>query len=231
MRRGRVGRLVLLIAVAVATSAGAGTGVGIGGGVPGTFLNFQLVGHHALFGRGMNAAPAIFKQGSRAFLYVGNRTDGSDTCGVGDPRRGTGVPCPRIRPGILILDITDPREPAVVGEIGPPHVGLRGITTRELRVWPDKKLLIVMTFRCSSAIHACPPGDDTIFPFDIKFFDLSDPVHPRLIRSHVTRSKEGQAIKPHEFFLLDRPEEPGSGADLGVDAHRLGESGEAQPCH
>jgi hypothetical protein len=72
-------------------------------------------------------------------------------------------------------------------------------------VWPEKKLLIELTFRCSRVIHACPRGNDTTFPFDYKFFDLTDPVHPQLIKRHVTRSSLGAAIKPHEFFLWIDP--------------------------
>jgi hypothetical protein len=48
----------------------------------------------------------------------------------------------------------------VVGEIGPPLEGYIGITSRELRVWPARKLLIVMNFRCSAVIHACTAGTD-----------------------------------------------------------------------
>jgi LVIVD repeat len=66
-------------------------------------------------------------------------------------------------------------------------------------------LLIEMTFRCSRVIHVCPRGNDATFPFDIKFFDLSDPVHPRFLLSHVTRSSAGVAIKPHEFYLWIDP--------------------------
>jgi hypothetical protein len=93
--------------------------------------------------------------------------------------------------GILVVDVADPANPSVVGEIGSPYAGQIGITTRELRVWPQEHLLMVMTFRCSSVIHACPPGTDTTFPFDIKFFDLSDPVHPS---SYVPTSQAGQLV-------------------------------------
>src|SRR5215212_7502645 len=51
--------------------------VGAGGGTPGTSLNFQLVGSNPLFGRGMNAAMTIYDH----YAYIGNRTDGSSTCG------------------------------------------------------------------------------------------------------------------------------------------------------
>src|SRR5262249_52396777 len=48
----------------------AAVSVGPGGGTPGTSTNFTLVGHDPLFGRGMNAALAIFKH----YVYIGNRT-------------------------------------------------------------------------------------------------------------------------------------------------------------
>jgi hypothetical protein len=75
-----------------------------------------------------------------------------------------------------------------------------GITSRELRVWPQRKLLMVMNFRCSAQLHACPPGTDADFPFDIKFYDLSDPIHPRLLSSYVPTSQAGKPVKPHEMF-------------------------------
>lgn len=176
--------------------------VGPGGGTPGTSQNFELVGHNALFSRGMNAALAVYDH----YVYIGNRTDGSLPCS----QTGGVQPCHASEnvhrnPGILIVDVANPSTPTVVGEMGPPHAALPGITTRELRVWPEKKLLIVMTFRCSSAIHDCPPGTDATFPFDLKFFDLSDPLNPRFLRSHVTRSNAGVAVKPHEMYLWIDP--------------------------
>src|SRR5205814_8809607 len=87
---------------------------------------------------------------------------------------------PHPHPGVLIVDIKDAAHPTVVGEIGPPDEGNVGITSRELRVWPRKKLLIVMNFRCSSVIHSCPAGNDMMYPYDFKFFDLAPPLHRRL---------------------------------------------------
>jgi hypothetical protein len=190
-----LGALVAAVA-ATAAAVHGDTVVGPGGGTPATAKHFTLIGHDPLFARGMNAALAIYDEGPRTFVYVGNRTDGQ-------PRH--------VRPGILIVDTTNPKAPTVVGEIpasvaAPNAAGTpEGVTSRELRVWPQKKLLIELTFRCSAAIHDCPPGNDTTFPFDYKFFDLSDPVHPRLISRHVTRSQAGLAIKPHEFYLWIDP--------------------------
>jgi hypothetical protein len=201
-RRFLVGLLAAALALALPLVGLGDVTVAPGGGTPGTAQNFELVGHNGLFDRGMNAALAVYDH----YVYVGNRTDGSLPCsqtgGVQPCRASENV---HVRPGILIVDVADPSDPTVVGEIGPPHASQPGITTRELRVWPEKKLLIVMTFRCSSGIHDCPPGTDTTFPFDIKFFDLTDPLNPRFLRSHVTRSAAGTPIKPHEMYLWVDP--------------------------
>src|SRR6266852_5298431 len=133
-----------MIVLATISIVLAGTGL-LNATTPGTSNNLQLVGENSLFGRGMNAAAANYKN----FLYVGNRTDGSSRCGFGDPRRtdpNFGLDsCPHVHPGILILDINDPTSPTVVGEIPAPlnPAGQPvGITSRELRVWPSEKLLV-----------------------------------------------------------------------------------------
>jgi hypothetical protein len=184
------------VALAVPATASADVGVGVGGGTPGTSSNFTLVGANPLSARGMNAALATFDH----YVYVGNRTDGSSRCGAGDPRASTsGVDsCPHPDPGVLVVDVADPAAPTVVGRFGEEFVSgpNQGQTSRELRVWPEQKLLMVMYFRCSSAIHACPPSADT---FRIRFFDLSDPVHPALVSSYVP------SRKPHEMYLWIDP--------------------------
>jgi hypothetical protein len=137
-RRLLVALSLLVLVLALPLIALGDVGVGSGGGTPGTSLNFQLVGHNDLSGfeldgntvpRGMNAALTIYDH----YVYIGNRTDGSSTCGFGDPRGYLTQNCPHPHPGILIADIADPANPSVVGEIGPPYAGLVGITTRELR--------------------------------------------------------------------------------------------------
>jgi hypothetical protein len=195
---------MLAIALAMPAVVLGDVTVGPGGGTPGTSSNFELVGHDPLFNRGMNSQVTIYGH----YAYIGNRTDGSSTCGFGDPRGYLTQNCPHPHPGVLIDDISDPAHPTGVGEIGLPDAGQVGITTRELRVWPEKKLLMVMTFRCSSVIHACPVGNDTTFPFDIKFFDLSDPVHPTFISSYVPTSLAGAHVKPHEMYLWVDPMNP-----------------------
>jgi hypothetical protein len=123
----------------------------------------------------------------------------------------------------VIVDVNDPSHPAVVGEIGPPFAGLPGITTRELRVWPEQKLLIVMTFRCSSFIHACAAGNDTTIPFDIKFLRLDDPLNPTFIKHYVPTSNAGQIVKPHEMFLWVDPQD-GNRALLWLSTPTFGSS-------
>ncbi len=162
--------------------------------------NVQLVGHSALFNRGMNAALAIYQN----YVYIGNRTDSSSLC-VGATGIPSGSGCLHAHPGILIVDVRNPANPAIVGEIGQPYAGKVGVTTRELRVWPDKQLLIVMNFRCSTELHACKSGTDKEYPFDISFFDLSDPVKPKFLTRYVPTSQKGLAVKPHEMFLWVDP--------------------------
>ena len=194
----------------VVPQRGGGTGhpdgvtVGPGGGTPGTSKNFVLIGHDPLFGRGMNAAATIYSH----YMYIGNRTDGSSTCGPTDPR-GPGNNCPHTHPGVLIEDIANPFNPHVAGEIGPPLEGNTGITSRELRVWPAQKLLIVMNFRCSFALHACTPGNDQQFPYDLAFYSLANPLNPRLISTYVPTSASGLQVKPHEMYLWQDPANPG----------------------
>jgi hypothetical protein len=187
MRRRLFVGLVALLAIAVPAAVYGAVGVGEGGGTPGTSQHFRLIGHNALFSRGMNAAPAMFADGNT--IYVGNRTDGQAR---------------HPRPGILVVDISDPAHPAVVNEIGPPHAGNVSETTRELRVWPEKKLLIVLSFRCSPVIHDCAGGPVTP---TYRFFDLSDPANPQHILTHVPTQADGTVRVPHEFFLWVDPED------------------------
>ena len=171
-----------------------------------TNSNVELVGHDPLDNRGMNAALALYDH----YAYVGSRTDASSIC-VGATGLPSGTTCRHPHPGILIVDVADPAKPAVVGEIGPPHAGLVGETSRELRVWPAKKLLIVMDFRCSAVIHACAKGTDKDFPYDISFYDLADPVHPRFISKYVPTSHDGRTVKPHEMYLWIDPRDANRG--------------------
>ena len=174
-------RLLIPLAclVALAAPAAAGAQNPGDGESPGTARNFELVGHEPLFGRGMNAAIAVYHN----YVYVGNRTDATP---------------PHRNPGVLVVDTSRPRRPHVVAELPPEPIGQ---TSRELRVWPQQKLLMVMLFRCSSAIHACPAGAPAVF--SIKFYDLTNPRAPQLVSTYVP------SRQPHEMFLWVDPNRPG----------------------
>ncbi len=146
---------------------------------------FTLVGHEPLFGRGMNAALAVFGQ----HVYVGNRTDGTPG---------------HERPGILVVDTKNPSKPQVVNEVLEQQGGV-GSTSREMRVWPQQKLLMVMNFPCSALIHRCtPPAAGTGSPASaIRFYDLTDPAAPTLISTYVPPRT------PHEMHLWLDPQRPG----------------------
>jgi hypothetical protein len=146
---------------------------------------FTLVGHEPLFGRGMNAALAVYGK----HVYVGNRTDGSQ----GHPHAG-----------IQVVDTTDPSKPKVVGEITEQQGGI-GQTSRELRVWPQQRLLMVMNFECSALIHRCASSADVAGSLDdaIRFYDLTDPAKPKLISTYATPRT------PHEMHLWLDPKRTG----------------------
>lgn len=204
MRRLTVAVIVLFAFLGVPSQAPAQA--------PGTASNFELVGHNPLIGpgstipRGENAALAIFDH----FVYTGSRTDASATCvpetGVPDAANQT---CPHLNPGVLIVDIANPADPQVVGEIGPPHEGNLRETSRELRVWPEQQLLMVMTFRCSRFYHACLPPPPTPTP-RITFYDLRNPANPTPVSTLDLSPQVAGLIdpRPHEFFLWVDPKAP-----------------------
>ena len=156
--------------------------VTVGAAQPNTAVHFEVVGHAPLFGRGMNAAIAVY----RHFVYVGDRTDNSDG---------------HTHPGVLVVDTADVSHPHVVGRIGPPLEDSVGMTARELRVWPRKRLLVVMNFPCSSLLHDCAAGPDT---WNLRFFDLTGAHarHPRLIATY------HPPAEPHEMYLWQDPKNP-----------------------
>jgi hypothetical protein len=139
--------------------------------------SFELIGHTALLDRGMNAAPAVYGN----YAYVGSRTDGSHPDA-----------------GVLVVDISNPTTPAVVYQIGPPEEGNLGQTSRELRVWPEQELLLVLNFDCDPGLHDCK-GSST--PPNISVYDISgaNAAGPKLIAWHSLQRT------PHEFFLWDDP--------------------------
>ena len=157
--------------------------------VPGTASNFTLVGHEPLFDRGVNAAGAIFDH----FEYIGSRSDGT-----------------HVHSGVQIVDIADPANPVDIGEIPLPNTTsapmTAGYTSRELRVWPQQQVLMVIYFGCSALIHACASGSDAVSaPFQrTLFFDLSNG-HGG---SPVLTSTYLPSTTPHEMFLWVDPNNP-----------------------
>jgi hypothetical protein len=139
--------------------------------------SFELTGHTPLLNRGMNAALAVYGN----YAYVGSRTDGSHPDA-----------------GVLVVDISNPVNPQDVYQIGPPEEGNLGQTSRELRVWPEQELLLVLNFDCEAALHDC---EQSSAPPNIRFYDISgeNAVAPKLIAMHLLPRT------PHEFFLWDDP--------------------------
>ena len=185
------------LVLALPAAARGAVVIGAGGGEPATALNFELVGHNPLFNRGMNAAPAIYENDAgQTYAYIGNRTDGL-------PHHQN--------PGILVVDVTSPATPIVVNEIGPPFAGNVGETTRELRVWWEKNLLIVLSFRCSPRLHECASDEQlrerNEFPVrpTFRFFDITDPANPVHKLTYVPTQRDGRIRTPHEFFLWIDP--------------------------
>src|SRR5262249_42458472 len=158
--------------------------------------NFELVGHNPLFGRGMNAALAIY----RHFVYIGDRTDGGDLCVP-----PSGVPsqhgCPHSHPGVLVVDAAHPAHPKVVDRIGPPLEGNVGETARELRVWPQQHLLMVFNFACGAAFGDCSSASVTP---TVRFYDLTgqNAAHPKLISTY------RPSTQPHEIYFWIDPHHP-----------------------
>jgi hypothetical protein len=190
--------LAALLPGAQARSSDAVPNVVVASGKPPGTL--KQIGHEPLLNRGMNAALAVHD----GFAYVGSRTDGLHP-----------------NTGVAIVDVRDPSQPEMVGQIGPPHAAVPGETTRELRVWPQKDLLIVLNLasNCSYLIHVCSPtsaaGAD-----NYRFFDISDPANPEFVAEYVP-SKD-----PHEFVLWVDPRDadrallfqssPGAGTEFFV---------------
>jgi hypothetical protein len=144
---------------------------------------FKLVGHEPLYSRGMNAAIAV--KGN--YAYIGSRTDGQ-------PQHS--------HSGILVVNIANPAKPKIVHEIGPPDAGLVGETSRELRIWPQQNLLMVLNFPCSELIHACVASETA--HHRVTFFDISGKraAKPKLVSTYHPKEM------PHEFFLWVDPDHP-----------------------
>ncbi|HEY9528603.1 MAG TPA: hypothetical protein VIR02_16050 [Anaerolineales bacterium] len=138
---------------------------------------FEVMGHAPLLNRGMNAGLAVY----RNYAYVGSRTDGSHPDA-----------------GVLVVDISNPANPLVVFQIGLPAEGNPGQTSRELRVWQEQELLVVLNFQCEVGLHNC---EATFSAPNINFYDISgaNAAAPILIATY------SLPRAPHEFFLWDDP--------------------------
>jgi hypothetical protein len=144
---------------------------------PASTGSFELIGHTPLLNRGMNAALAVYGN----YAYVGSRTDGSHADA-----------------GVLVVDVSNPTTPTVVYQIGPPEEGIVGQTSRELRVWPEQELLLVLNFNCDPGLHDCK---GSLAPPNISVYDISgaNAAAPTLIAMYTL------GRTPHEFFLWDDP--------------------------
>jgi hypothetical protein len=137
------------------------------------------VGHEPLMNRGMNSAAAIHGD----YAYIGSRTDG----GHEDMPHG----------GIMVVDISDPSDPNL---LGPPFDAKPGESSRELRVWRSQDILIVLNTNCGvgDTLHHCTQPSISNFRFyDIRGENASA---PELITQF--------NVNTHEFFLWEDPNNP-----------------------
>jgi len=137
------------------------------------------VGHEPLMSRGMNAAMAIHGD----YAYIGSRTDGGHE----------GMP----HGGVMVVDISDPTEPTL---LGPPFDAKPGESSRELRVWRSQDILIVLNTNCGvgDTLHHCTQPSISNF----RFYDISgaNATHPQLLNQFNADT--------HEFFLWEDPRNP-----------------------
>ena len=142
--------------------------------------SLELVGHSALGARGMNSALAIHGD----YAYVGSRSDG-----------------PAPKGGIAVVDISRPARPRRVATVSLPDTGEPGLSSRELRVWPQQGLLIVLHFACEIPQTCLDYGA----PPDVRFYDVrgARAARPKLLHKYVP------SRTPHEFFLWEDPARPG----------------------
>ena len=152
--------------------------------------SIEQVGHEPLRNRGMNAALAVFG----GYAYVGYRSDGTHR-----------------NAGVLVVDVRTPSRPAVVGEIGIPNEGNVGESSRELRILPDKGLLLVLNHACSELINRCAAPSQTgmsAMPSTIRFYDITgaNAAAPKLVSTY--RPSRTGPQQPHEFFVWTDPSRP-----------------------
>lgn len=147
---------------------------------------FELVGHSDLGARGMSSALAL--TGDTAF--VGSRTDGGGN---------------HENAGVLVVDLSDPAAPEVIGAIGQPDEDLAGLSSRELRAVPERNLLFVLDLVCDAAAHDCSEVPGTTAA--LKIYDVSEPTAARRVGTFDFSAAGGWST-PHEFFLWRDPAVP-----------------------
>ena len=129
--------------------------------------SLKQVGRNPLMNRGMNAAIAVHGD----YAYVGSRTDGGH---AGQPQGG-----------IMVLDISDPSEPDLLGR---PFDAKPGESSRELRVWRSHDVLIVLNTNCGvgPALHHCTQSSIS----NIRFYDIAgaNAKRPKLLSEPRPRS-------------------------------------------
>ena len=139
----------------------------------------KQVGHEPLMNRGMNAAAAVHGD----YAYIGSRTDGGHE----------GMP----HGGIMVVDISDPSDPNL---LGPPLDAKPGESSRELRVWRSQDILIVLNTNCGvgDMLHHCTQPSVSNF----RFYDISgaNAKDPELLNQFNADT--------HEFFLWEDPANP-----------------------
>ena len=153
---------------------------------------FELLGSNALMNRGMNSAIAVLD----GYAYIGSRTDGSHA-----------------NAGVFVVDVRDPAKPTIVKEIGPADgEGLPTQSSRELRIIPDQKLLLVLNHACNEAIHRCAGAANAgaaPLPSNFNIFDIAgeNAANPKLVATWEPSAQGPQT--PHEFFIWSDPKRSG----------------------
>src|ERR671918_1565955 len=162
--RGLIALALLPLLLAASATAAPSTGA------------FALVGHEPLMSRGMNAAIAVHGD----YAYIGSRTDGGHE---GQPQGG-----------VMVVDISDPSDPEL---LGPPFDANPGESSRELRVWRSQDILIVLNTNCGvgDTLHHCTRPSIS----NIRFYDISgaNATDPQLLNQF--------DVDTHELFLWEDP--------------------------
>jgi hypothetical protein len=162
----------------------------------------RQVGHEPLQNRGMNAAIAVHGD----YAYIGSRTDGSHE----NPAHG----------GIMVVDIEDPDDPELLNPDAPIDSN-PGESSRELRVWREQDILIVLNTNCGGAgAHECQQP----MVHNFRFYDISgrNADEPELIHE--------MHVNTHEFFLWVDPANPDRALMYGGSAGSSCPSPTAESC-